>query len=581
MKCFRVFSFVGLIALLAAGCTPIANIGDITGKSAMNVIYDATYRTVSGAWGVTGWIWSLTLAFSIAWFCYKILNGGGFKAGVFSVAAVFFAALFLTGFVVNAYSKSAATQVATHAVQVGADKAKTRKANQYVEKLHLAVTKTVLEKRTCNQFSNGGTGCRYEWTYEYNSHIEWDRCSRTVGSGNNETTEYYDCNPHEVHDTMHVPYFKEEWQTYAYVAMPDEYLLNKVGEDSGTGLVKSGVANNPIKKYTDWQAPENYDANWYGNDTMFGKTPDPIGAFEFSIPAEWHAMDDALRHGRPYIVTVYHSYVNWVFITGDTNNLVTTSSVVDKYLAGDLLPQVNMLYSRFNTPGLAQDYDFVQFKGGLSLTGAQDAAGTASLWVGPTLQGSKILWFVPAEEVDNPDAWIQAAKAYLSNKDKWGFNMAPKNMILIGCGVDRTSNMIKFCRMETGMPSGNVDLRYTVDHLHDIPFTIQGVFGTISASAVPDTNGFYATTVKVEADGIVGLLKDFKRTKMASLDWLKTDIKLDKTDIVWTVTTETASARNWAFGWDVAGVLAACLAAYLLFQMESAAPESPRRYYRY
>ncbi len=589
MRRLRALAVVVMAMLVLAACTPIAEIGDLTGKSAMTVIYDATHQTVAGAWGAVAWIWGLALAMTVGWFHYKMISSGLSKIAKPLVSAI------VVGAVVIALGGSVfgdwATQVATHAVQVGADKAKTRKANQYVEKLHLAVTKADIEKRTCNQVSDSGTGCRYEWTYTYNSHIEWDTCTRTTGSGDSQTTETYLCNPHEVHNTMHVPFFKEEWRAYANVSMPDEYLLNKVGEDSGTGLIKTAVANNPIKYYTDWQAPEPYQQYWYGNDTRFGKTPDQIEDFQYLIPKEWHLMNEALSQQRPYILTVYHSYVNWVFITADSNNLVTTSSLVAKYKAAGLLPQINMIYSRAGNSGVAGDYDFVQFGGGLTpadFIGWQDAAGLASLKIGPGLQGSLTMFFVPAEAVDNPDAWIQAAKARLSDVGEWGFNMAPKNLILIGCGVDRSAGLIKFCRMETGMPSGNVNIRYTIDHLTDIPFTTQGVFGDFAGVAKPDASGFYATDITVPDNGIIKLLfaggdAGFKRVQMRSLDWLKTDIKLDRADIIWAVTTETESARNWAFGWDVIGVLFALGMVYVLYNISDSEDYTPpsRRYSRY
>ncbi len=570
MKRLRIFSGVVLLAILAAACTPIAAIPDLTGRTAMTVVYDVTHATVSGAWGWVAWIWGLTISIGLAVLVYKLMVNGWPKI-VFQVTTLVVVGILTIGGMTLIFD-GWATATATHAVQVGADRAKTRKANQYVEKLHLPATKAVLVPRTCNEVDDGGTGCRYEWVYD---HDPWTECTSHDKNGNCDgwTTYYHH---------MHVPYFKQEVRAVGYFSMPDEYLLDKVGEDAGTGLTKSDIPNMPLYNYTDWQAPENYDVWWYGKDHLYGHTPDPIGAFDYQIPPEFTTIQDALRHGRPYIITVTHRYVNWVFITRDTNNLVATSSLVDKYLAAGLLPQINMPYSRWNTAGLNHDYDFVQFLGGLKLPGAQDEAGTAALWIGPKLQGSLLMWFVPASAVDNPDALIQAAKTYLSDPAKWALNMAPKNLILIVCGVSQDSSIIKWCRSETGMPTGNVDLRYTLDHLHDVPFTNLGVFGTITATATVGDNGFYTTKVVVGTDGIIGLLKDFKRVSMSGLDWLKTDIKLDRSDIVWAVTTETESARDWALFWDIAGILVACGVAYGLYQMPGAEGEdhSNRRYYR-
>ena len=540
------FSCLLLMVFVVSACAPAA-IGDITGKSAMTLIYDKTYETVSFAWSLTGWLLGLSFGAALAVFVYIKMQSGKGAVGVFLFTAVVTIGLF------SLMAGSFAKTDATHAVEVGAERAKTRKANQYKEKLHIPVTKTVLETRACAQRNNAWSGCRYEYTYDWNYQTT---CTTTTDDKGNSTT---DCTT--THDTMHVPYFIEEWHAFAYFAMPDEYLLNKVGEDSGTGLAKSEVANNPVRHYTDWQAPENYDAYWFGGDRL--------NSFDYVIPDEWKAMDAGLKAGRPYVITTYHDYVNWVFVTADSNNLVATSSQVEKYLSAGLLPQVNMIYSRFGTvnTALAADYDFVQFGGGLQpvdYTAWQDAASLYSLNVGPGLQGSMVIWFVPANAVDNPDAWIQAAKAYLSQKEKWDFYMAPKNLILIGCGVDMATDTISFCRMETGMPSGNVEIRYMMDHVSGVPFTPQGIFGTMNPTAMPDANGFYTSKMDVPADGMLAALfaeppEGFKRVKMASLDWLKTDIKLDKPDIEWAVATESDRARSTTMWLNLFGLAVAFL----------------------
>jgi len=383
---------------------------------------------------------------------------------------------------------------------------------------------------------------------------------------------------------MHVPFFTEEWRTVTYYSMPDEYLVNKVGEDAGTGLQKSPVANMPLRYMTDWQAPETFSGFWYGRSRGAGwenKNAPTLNGFEYVIPAEWKAMDTTLKQARPYVATVYHDYVNWVFVTAESNNFVATSSKVKQYEAAGLLPAVNLLYSRFGTGNVAlhQDYDFVQFRGGLNPANKQvwqDAAGIYALKLGPEIQGSLVLWFVPAKSVDDPDSLILAGKAYLSDNAKWGFNMAPKNLVLIMCGVSEDQVKINFCRMETGMPSGNINIRATIDKVANVPFTPQGVFGTMKTEAKVDANGFYKTSIEFpsETDGFMQLLfaKDgqgFVRVKMQSLDWLKTDIKLDKEDIVWAVEDQTAESRSQALMFKVIGFLVSCALLWGAFSMDS------------
>jgi len=575
----RFLSIILLFGVVLSACAPVAQPGDITGKSAMQLIYDLTESTVKGAWGMTGWIAGIFLGVALGLFLARVtaerydeFNGVTFVIAL--VVAIVFC-VGVSGIIGNMQSQT----IATHAVEVGADRAKTRRANQYIEKLHIPATKAVLEFRTCEERNNGSTGCRYEWTYDWNYHQDCEMVDDKDSEGN-VTGSHQECTPDW--DTMHVPFFTQEWRTYAYFSMPDKYLLNKVEEDAGTGLMKSDVANMPMRYYSDWQAPEDFNNYWYGPDNRNGHSPDSIGSFEYQIPEEWKMIDASLRAGRPYVITVWHSYVNWVFITADSNNLVATSSQVEKYLAADLLPQVNSIYSRYGTanPGLHQDYDYVQFRGGLQVEDSlnwQDMAALYALNVGPRLQGSMLVWFVPSESVDSPDAWILAAKAYLSDVDTWGFYMAPKNLILIGCGVNQETNVIEFCRMETGMPTGNVEIRNTVGHITGVPFTTQGVFGTLSPTAVPDANGFYVSDLPIAQDGMLAVLFGrtaaqieqmkiddpelaqwfidnapdqfgFLRIGMSTLDWLKTDIKLEAEDISWVIETETAAMRK-ATGW--------------------------------
>lgn len=567
MKRFGIFILFALFSslLLAACNTPISNVGDVTGKQAMKVIYDVAYDTAYWAWF---WVGCLTLpgCIAVGIFVYKVGTGdiwkflSGLGSGIGSLVIV----LIIAGM----FASSTALIVATKAVDVGADRAKTRKANQYVEKLHIPVTKTVIEKRGCGERNNSSTGCRYEWTFDWNFHED---CTTTTDSKGNSTTT---CTPDN--DTMHVPFFTEEWRAVTYFSVPDEYLLNKVGEDAGTGLVKSSVANMPLRYMTDWQAPEVFNNLWYGRSRNAGwenRNAPTLSSFEYVIPAEWKAMDASLRAFRPFVVTVYHDYVNWVFVTAESNNFVATSSRVKQYESAGLLPVINMLYSRFGTANknLHQDYDFVQFRGlkPANVQAWQDAASLFALKLGPELQGSLILWFVPAKAVDNPDALIQAGKAHLSDPAKWQFNIAPKNLVLIMCGVSEDQKEIEFCRMETGMPSGNINIRSTIDRIKNVPFTPSAVFGSSKFEVKPDANGFYKTSINFpsEVDGFMQLIfaKDgqgFVRVKMQSLDWLKTDIKLDKEDIIWAIEDQTADARSKALILKVIVFIVSCFMLY-------------------
>lgn len=571
-RIFRFFSIILLFTILLAACAPAVqlNEADTLGKTAMNLIYDGSFKTVKNTWGLTGWLVGLSLGIALSFAANKFT--GGNSAGCISSVIVFFFVLLTSLAIFHFIGASAAKSIATHALVVGSDTAKTRKANQFVEKLHIPAVKTVRESRECveNDYS---TGCKYEWTYTYN-YRQVCETKTDYDSEGNPSGSHEEC--HTEYDTRHVPYFKHEVRTYVYFSMPDEYLLNKVGEDSGTGLIQSNYPNMPIRFYTDWQAPEDYQNYLWGPSNRSAWEQYQLGPFDYVIPNEFKVIESALNAGRPYVITVWHSYVNWVFITSDTNNLVTTSSQVETYWAQNLLPDVKMIYSRHGTANAAvhQDYDFVQFKGGLQPVdyyGWQDAAAMYSLNVGPKLQGSYLIWAVPAASVDNPDALIQAGKAYLSDKARFGFYIAPKNLILLLFGVDESNN-IAFCRMETGMPSGNVEIRQEIDNCPvGQPFTPQTIFGTMNPVATPNADGFYESTMEVPSDGLLSKLFaeepfGFKRVKMGSMDWLKTDIKLDASDINRVIDDETKGARTASFWVSFLFIILAGVITFAIFQ---------------
>ena len=71
------FSCLLLMVFVVSACAPAA-IGDITGKSAMTLIYDKTYETVSFAWSLTGWLLGLSFGAALAVFVYiKMQSGKG------------------------------------------------------------------------------------------------------------------------------------------------------------------------------------------------------------------------------------------------------------------------------------------------------------------------------------------------------------------------------------------------------------------------------------------------------------------------------------------------------------------------
>lgn len=560
MKVLKILLLLALMMLLLSACMPAAHVGDVTGQNAMTVIYNLTFSTVKNAWVIAGWIVGIFLACAVGFAVYRAKDEDG-RAGL--IAAVLTALVLIGGFYF--LSNSYATSDATHALETGSARAQTRKANQYMEKLEIPATKAVYEVRKCTQ-SDYGSGCRYEWTYDYNFHQVCTTTTTTDSEGHSHTST--SC--HEEWDTMHVPYFTQEVRTSAYFSMPDKYLVSKVCddagkcEDAGTNLVKSKVANMPMRVYTDWQAPENYSQYWYGNDHRYNKVPPTLASFGYKIPGEWKAIDKALNSGRPYMIAVPHAYVNWVFAS-DHNNLVAQSTRIAQYMDAGLLPTMNKIYSRYGTSDkrLWQDTDFVQFSGidPGDKNAWEDAAMLYSLNVGPKLQGSLLVWFVPADKVDSLDQLINAAKAHLSDRDTFGFYMAPKNLVLIGCAVDPTKNMITACRAETGMPTGNAAFENAISKVKNVPFSVQGVFGTMQPKAVKGKDGFYTSTLPVPTDGMLSIMFDpnygFVREHMASMQWLQTDVHLDAPDIQWTVDTETARARSSATWVALAGILLA------------------------
>ncbi len=535
-----------LLILLLSGCTQTDLSQPVAGAS---VVYDEVYEAVVLRVTLIGFFVGLFLALAVGFF----LSAKRVSPLLYVSASL---GLVIVSTIIGlGIGLSMGETLASRSMSDIAP-AKIHKATAYWEYVHVPASRTIVETRECVHKSNMHTGCEYEWSYDYNYH---EVCQDVPVQKDGETVYVQDCR--EEHDTMYVPYFTQEEKRIACFSLPDSMLKDGVGGDTGTGLYRYSDST-ACREYTSWQAPEDYDRYWYRMVDF--RLPPPLTSFDYKIPQEWKQIKLGLQGGEAVVVTVKHHYANWFYASPNNNFIQNSHPDKGRYLEAGLLPAVPRLYSRWGSEeSLWGDYDPIQFNGVVVDDSEkwQTAAKLFAMDLGrgdssfpPTL----ILWFVPAESVDNPDSWISAAKSYLSDVASWGSTPLARNVILIGCGVDQSQQMIVFCRMETGMPGGNVEAKYFVNDLSGIGFTPEELLGEYEAWTVPQENQFHETKIELAVPGALSTLKElYSQVEMDDYAWLMEGMDLTREDVRWIVRRQTWGINLW--GW-ILGLLAAALA---------------------
>ncbi len=226
--------------------------------------------------------------------------------------------------------------------------------------------------------------------------------------------------------------------------------------------------------------------------------------FCYEVPVSWQRANEAMKNHQLLPGVVYNTYQNWVHADPETVFRGSTY-LVPEYEAKGLMPTIQPITNSSgdpfttdiygNTGGpLGYDFKIVQFLGTLDPPAEfqQRMQKQALLWASvaaPTLKTNLMLNFAYADEVPNPDQWINVSKAGLMDKSRHGREILPMNLSLINCGVSRDKTTIEWCRMETGLFEGNVELKQDIAHLQLFPFTPEGLFGTLTGGFVLDASG--------------------------------------------------------------------------------------------
>lgn len=226
--------------------------------------------------------------------------------------------------------------------------------------------------------------------------------------------------------------------------------------------------------------------------------------FCYEVPAEWQRADDAVKSHRLLPGVVYNTYRNWVHADPETVFRGSTYLVPEyetKGLMPTVLPIINSAGEPFRTDiygatsgPLGYDFQIVQFLGSLNppqefQTRMQQQALLWASVAGPSLKTNIMANFAYADEVPNADQWISVTKAHLMDKEVFGREILPMNLSLFNCGVSRDLTVIEWCRMETGLFEGNIELKQDIAHFQPFPFTPEGLFGTLSGGFVLDASG--------------------------------------------------------------------------------------------
>jgi len=241
-------------------------------------------------------------------------------------------------------------------------------------------------------------------------------------------------------------------------------------------------------------APQNWqDYAWY---LPHGAAPGVD--FKYGRPVEWLRVQEAIDSGRILPGSVWNPYFNWIY-ADDYTILEEYSPHIEKYRQVGLLPTINPIRDTIgnevyadiygNVTGIGFDYNIVQFLG-LQVHNEADWQYKAHLWggmAGPEIQASLILFFAPASQIADRFEWMQTSKAYLMTEEAndgagFGRYILPKNIILIGCGIDSGYTVVEWCVAQTGMFKGNEQFIQDVQQLQPFQFSPESIFGNMDAS---------------------------------------------------------------------------------------------------
>lgn len=196
------------------------------------------------------------------------------------------------------------------------------------------------------------------------------------------------------------------------------------------------------------------------------------------VPDRWLQSKQRLDAGDPEPVTKINEYDNYILASSDSL-LKRYSADIEAYKAQALLPEHTQ-----NLKGKTlHDHDMQARKMSFVDTGVADqekwqaALMQFNAALGTQLQGDMHVVVVPASQVDNPDAYINALMAYWQGPDfgKWGL---AKNGIALVLGIDDSRQTVVWARAKTGMPVGNGEMLSALQfELGNTPFDPDAIFG--------------------------------------------------------------------------------------------------------
>lgn len=223
--------------------------------------------------------------------------------------------------------------------------------------------------------------------------------------------------------------------------------------------------------------PEKPQANrWRAGHSIPSYTIERAGV---GAPEFWKAVDARVRAGRPGSATMRASYDNYL-LASDSTILTQYSGVVDKLLAGKMLPELER--------GVQDHYMAKKaYAAGTSLrtdVGAwSERAAYLNAALGSELQGDLHLVLVHDADIrkaaSTPDEYILALKAYWQNPKYFEKDALSKNAIVVVVGTG-DGQSVSWSRATTGMPLGNERMTTEIRNgLVGVPLTPEAVIGGV------------------------------------------------------------------------------------------------------
>lgn len=315
---------------------------------------------------------------------------------------------------------------------------------------------TRIDTTTC--YKDGS--CRYTYQCEpYTVQVSYQECS---GSGDDRHCETKYRNETRYHSC---PYVNAEY-TYVVSTTLGDYVI-------GDHMLPANPDGNRWRDTYDfqWQIP-----SWVISQAGTG------------IPPFWQAAKDRVDSKNPGPATKVNSYNNYI-LAADFSLLQASSPNIERFSKLGILPSIarpsNSIYGFY----WANKVYFVNWTPA-DPNAWHEASMRFNGAFGSELQGDLHLVIINSQDAKNePDAYVNALKAYWQNPEVWGDDTFAKNGYLVVIGT--TDGLtVDWARATTGMPEGNYESQIHIrNNSESISLTPAAILGNIKGEVYVRDDG--------------------------------------------------------------------------------------------